>query len=214
MALEIGRQFGRVKVIANVTKMGVDLQQKYKCLCDCGIVRVIDRTSLYRVENSTYCNYCKPKSIKERLLASSIPEPNSGCWIWLGGLSKDSGYGNISINGVSVKAHRVSFEEFVRPIPAGKEVCHSCDFPPCINPEHLFVGSHFENMQDRDRKQRRKAPVGVTNGFSILTDEDVRGIRVMLQRRTETQEEIGRLYGISGATVSLIKKGKRWSHVV
>jgi len=91
--------------------------------------------------------------VRERLERSFVPEPNTGCWLWA--LSSTSlGYGWIKINGRSVAAHRVSYREFVGPIPDGLCVLHRCDTPACINPAHLFLGTVADNNRDAKDKGR------------------------------------------------------------
>ena len=79
-------------------------------------------------------------------------EPNTGCWLWDGRDIK--GYGAVSVANKSKLAHRVSYEYHKGPIPDGMFVLHKCDMPLCINPEHLFLGTHAENMADMKRKGR------------------------------------------------------------
>ena len=84
--------------------------------------------------------------------ANSHPDLNSGCWIW--GLAHfRNGYGAVS-NRSERLAHRLSYRAHFGEIPAGKFVCHKCDTPSCVNPLHLFVGSHSENMKDMAKKGR------------------------------------------------------------
>lgn len=112
----------------------------------------------------------KPTSLKPttRALENYAPIPECGCWLWLGGWF-GSGYGKMSAKCKTWQAHRVFYEHFVGPIPSGLLVCHKCDTPACVNPDHLFLGTAFDNMTDKARKGRgvkvgeRKPPV-------ILTD--------------------------------------------
>jgi hypothetical protein len=95
----------------------------------------------------------KGLSMRERLEVSTVPEPNSGCLLWLGSVS-GSGYGRIRINGVAVSTHRAAWESVNSPIPTGLVVCHKCDVRSCCNPAHLFLGTHKDNAADKVRKGR------------------------------------------------------------
>lgn len=83
-------------------------------------------------------------------------ERGDGCWLWTGALGGRGGYGRFDAD----RAHRVAYELVVGPIPPGLFVCHHCDVPRCVRPDHLFVGTAKDNAQDRDRKGRRRGPVG------------------------------------------------------
>ena len=90
-------------------------------------------------------------SIAERI--DMNVDKSSGCWVWL--LSTiPQGYGHFKVAGKTRRAHRVVWEEFKGPIPERLKVLHTCDNPSCVNPEHLFLGTQADNMQDMKQKGR------------------------------------------------------------
>lgn len=95
------------------------------------------------------------ESIKQYIEENSIPEPNTGCWLW--SLSCPGfGYGRAKRNiGTSRNAHKLSYEGFFDEAPKGICVCHKCDTPACVNPDHLFLGTLQDNNKDRDAKGRQ-----------------------------------------------------------
>ena len=91
-------------------------------------------------------------SLIDRIIENSIPITESGCWIWLKATDKD-GYGLIKVNRIMKRVHRLSYEIFKENIPSGMLICHKCDTPPCLNPEHLFIGTIQDNGQDYSNKK-------------------------------------------------------------
>jgi hypothetical protein len=92
-------------------------------------------------------------SLSERVDRMSIPEPTTGCHLWIGPIN-DGGYGKIKVNGQMCRAHRVSYAANVGTIPDGLMVLHRCDTPACVNPNHLFLGSARDNIVDATKKGR------------------------------------------------------------
>lgn len=93
------------------------------------------------------------ENIKNRLLSKIIIDDETGCWNWLAGKDKN-GYGKIVINKRHLMVHRASYYYFVGPFEQDKLICHKCDNPSCINPDHLFIGTWLSNMQDKVNKGR------------------------------------------------------------
>ena len=115
----------------------------------------------------------------------------------------------LSRNGGIIGAHRYSYELAYGPIPDGLCCCHRCDNPQCINPEHLFLGTRSDNLQDAVRKGRMAH--GETQGNSKLTEVDVRAIR---EDKVSTGSILGEKYGVHPNTIYAIKKGLTWKHVI
>jgi hypothetical protein len=119
------------------------------------------------------------------------------CWLYTGGRD-ESGYGYISLRGRDTGAHRASYIIRRGDVPADLEVCHRCDNPPCFNPDHLFLGTHAENVADMAAKKRGRKP-------RKLTSADVEAIRVSDERGVD----LARRYGISQQYVSDIRRRSR-----
>lgn len=131
------------------------------------------------------------------------------CWEWQGFRDKD-GYGNAHSNGRPWGAHRVAYELLVGPIPDGLWVLHSCDNPPCCNIAHLFLGTHMDNVRDRDAKHRNRPPKGERHGCAKLTANAVADIRKMYATGKWSQRLLGLKYGVNQSHVSAIVRGKYW----
>jgi len=143
---------------------------------------------------------------KERFDAKWTPEPYSGCWLWTGS-TKTGTYGAFSVKNFPRFAHRVSWELHRGDIPEGMFVCHSCDTPACVNPDHLFLGTHRDNMKDMRRKSR--FPHGEQHPNSKLTEDQVIAIR----DDNRSHVTIAGDYGVHQVHISRIKRGVRWERV-
>ena len=129
------------------------------------------------------------------------------CWIWIGG--KANGYGYFWLNGKQCKATRVSWEFHFESIPPEVEVMHKCDNPSCVNPDHLCLGTHQENMTDMKNKGRAGfvRRVGSSSPSSKLTDEQVEEIRQRVVSG-ETHESVAKDYPVGKTTVTAIINGR------
>lgn len=150
---------------------------------------------------------------------SYIPEPNSGCWLWTEVLNTQ-GYPLLQCGGYKGYAHRWSFQHFKNNgNPLGRLcVCHHCDVPICVNPDHLFLGTHKDNMQDCLKKGRhviQKDNVnyarGENNKNSKLTEEDVRSIWALQGKLTH--KVLAEMFGVDKAIIGRIYAGRIWKHV-
>jgi hypothetical protein len=132
-----------------------------------------------------------------------------GCWVWAGGVGRD-GYGKLKVNGKTVRAHRVAYELANGDIPEGMLVCHSCDTPLCVRPDHLFVGRPSDNSRDMVEKGRQAR--GESNGRSKLTGDQVSEIRKRFHIG-ERRSDLAREYEVSWSLVNFIVNGESWKHV-
>lgn len=138
-----------------------------------------------------------------------MPEPNSGCWLWLGAMTS-AGYGHVCIGRKTMPAHRRSWEIRKGQIPCGMHVLHKCDNRMCVNPDHLFIGTNADNIADKVAKGRQKQKViGEISPNAKLNELIVRSIKI----DTRPNTVIGRELGVSNVLISLVKRGKAWRHV-
>lgn len=138
-----------------------------------------------------------------------VRESNEECWIWVGRVDKD-GYGRIGVNYKMLRAHRFSYELYVGKIPPDMLVRHTCDNPPCVNPDHLVLGTSIDNVADRVSRQRTS--MGEKQAFAKLTEAQVTDLRE-LHTRGFSFAELGRMYGVNECTVTRAIKRQTWKHV-
>lgn len=162
--------------------------------------------------------------LADRFERLHIPEPNSGCWIWTGSLSRQ-GYGQIRMAktgpGQLRCASHIALELAGRPLPAGLFACHKCDNPPCVNPDHLFPGTQVDNIQDAKRKGRHSPPPIAKpgcgkqthcfmghplEGSNLLTPPSGRKCRECLRRRKREMRERFSAQGLTSRGTPKLKR--------
>ncbi len=142
----------------------------------------------------------------QRFMDKVIPEPNSGCWLWIGA-SRPRGYAECWAFGRREQAHRAAYREFVGEIPAELVVRHKCDVACCVNPAHLEVGTQADNIADKSIRGRM--PVGELHVGSKLSDAAVRDILTS----DASLSQMAKKYGVVKATISNVRNRRRWRHI-
>lgn len=166
------------------------------------------------------CSYVEPPnrgycSVRCRLLSKVDRTPglgpNGDCWEWTGGGSR--GYGQIRIEQKMRYAHQVSYEIFIGRLPKRSAhhdvcVCHTCDNTRCVNPDHLFIGSQTENVQDMIGKERQAK--GEMKPAAKLTCASVEQIRTSYKSGGVTQTDLASQFGVHPSQISRIINHKAW----
>ena len=171
-----------------------------------------------RVYCCRQCYLAHKKYIPDRdeFFWSRVAKTDS-CWLWTGAKAP-LGYGQLPLRFRPLyTAHRLSWEINIGPIPRGMFVCHNCpggDNPSCVNPAHLFLGTHAENMKDMAQKGRAKSGgvYGEGSGRAKLTEQQV----LEILGRCGTGESHGRIaqdYGVTRSSITLINTRKNWKHL-
>lgn len=148
--------------------------------------------------------------IKERVLSRVNKTKN--CWLWMGCVN-NFGYGLLRFEKKCYRVHRLSYLIYKGEIPQGMLVCHTCDNPPCVNPEHLFLGTHKDNARDRSFKGRNNFPLGERHGLSKLTKEKILEIRKLYGHGDINQKELAKMFSVDQTNISYIVNRKTWKHI-
>lgn len=153
-------------------------------------------------------------NLTERFLHHIVVD-DKGCWIW-NSEQTTNGYGRITIyenkKRKRIRAHRLSYELFKGKITDDMVVCHSCDVKLCVNPEHLWLGTHQDNMEDAYRKGIIKR--GSEANKAKLTEDNVRKIKELYASNNYTYKQLGEMYNVNFNTIRFIIIGRTWRHVM
>ncbi len=185
---------------------GTEIAPSASCECPAAWPRrVCAECDWNPTQHRTTCrSYAGPPPI-ERIKAKTTYEPG-GCWIFTGA-TKSDGYGTIRDKDKTVTVHRVSWLAHNGPIPINRQVLHRCDRPACWNPDHLFLGTHQDNM--RDRQQKRRMPYGERGPSAKLTYEKVATIRTLLSSG-RSANSLAKEYGVAAQTIDAIRDRRTW----
>lgn len=127
----------------------------------------------------------RPRPLEDRFLLKV--RKTDDCWFWIGARASFDGYGSIRFQGKNMSAHRASYMLYKGPIPPGMYVCHTCDTPPCVRPEHLFLGTHTDNMRDKMAKGRHRVGFLPAEVWSEIRREQ--WAKILPERRKEIIEQ-------------------------
>ena len=160
----------------------------------------------------------KPRPLTVRLWSRvDISAGPEGCWLWQGSVN-DRGYGQIraepvgnAIRGIKTTTHRAAWTLTHGHIPEGMGVCHRCDNPRCVNPSHLWLGTHAENLGDM--KSKGRAARGDRSGTARLNSKQVRVIRKLLQVGFCSRSELAVLTNVSCSSINNINNKTTWGHL-
>ena len=174
------------------------------------------RLNKTRLSQPIYCSVaCEKTSKRSRALkrrtthfwTKTNPVSSHECWEWIG-FKDGNGYGRYG----RILAHRIAYELTLGEIPRGMAVCHKCDNPGCVNPDHLWIGTQADNVRDMLAKGRdRRGPPrrGETSNKAKLTSNQVREIL----QSTETLRTLADRYGVSGTAIHYIRHKRNWRHL-
>jgi hypothetical protein len=148
---------------------------------------------------------------KERFLKKVNKNTDSGCWLWLGS-KRNGGYGHFYDGNKLVATHRFSYELYKGKIENNLLVCHKCDVRNCVNPDHLFLGTHKDNAIDMVNKNRQNNAdtSGINNGMVKINEKDVINIRNEYKLGNISAEKLGKKYGISESQTLRIIHKQSW----
>lgn len=166
-------------------------------------------------QRARFCSRACARIGREKTIADRFwpkVDQTGKCWVWTGHRNW-GGYGRVSIGTGANRslyryAHRVSYELAYGPVPEGQSVLHRCDNPPCVRPEHLFLGTQRDNNDDRDTKNRVQH--GSSHVNAKLTEADARRARTLYATGAISQRALADVFGVSHRTISDLLRGLTW----
>lgn len=214
-----GQKINRWTVMHHAEVEKKSTAKHWMCVCDCGTKKVVSGTAL-RAGVSKSCGCLKSEVMALRMKEMRLNESGTledrffsrfkklenGCWQWQAHADKD-GYGVLPGDKRNVRAHRFSYEHHFGPIPEGMSVCHKCDNPGCVNPDHLFIGSAKDNAQDALSKRRHY--IGAKNGRSKITEDQAR----FIISSNMNDPSLAAMFGVHRSTINKIKRSSTWRHL-
>lgn len=146
------------------------------------------------------------RPVFDRIFARVEPDSNGGCWLW-GGAQKN-GYGHIIMpGGKTTSTHRAMYQAVRGEIPEGLCVCHRCDVRACVNPDHLWLGTHADNAADKEAKGPK--PKVERNCKAKMSEADVVELRA-LRSEGVSLKDIAKRFGVTSATAGKAARGDTW----
>ena len=149
------------------------------------------------------------RTIADRLWEKVKKQEGDGCWEWFGAADQH-GYGSMTIEHRRKKAHRVSYELVHGPIPEGLHLCHKCDNPKCVRPDHLFPGTAKVNLQDAAAKGLL---AGEIQGVAKLSNDQAKAIYQSFIESSGNPRSVAERHGVSRSCIIDLLKGRRWSFI-
>jgi hypothetical protein len=162
-------------------------------------------------------NRSRVESKKNYIEKRTNKKTEDECWPWSGSIGSD-GYGKAKRLGKTLRAHRLVYSYYKGEIPANHFVCHSCDNPLCVNPRHLWTGTHKENELDKTNKGRRSPSPSISHPNTLSRGENHHKAKLknndvdhILQSKEPTKILVQK-YNVSRTTIQRIRKGLSWGH--
>jgi hypothetical protein len=201
-----GRRYNRIVVKEKIKN------RMWACVCDCGETLFVSTNQLGRIVHCQKRNRLNDKEYHEITIKRFLHKVDNknACWTWKGNVSKH-GYGVSSYRSKSTLAHRLSWILFRGNLPKDLDVCHHCDNPKCVNPEHLFLGTAKDNVMDCFNK-KRKSHKGENHPRAKIKEQDVKEI-FQLRKNGWTHQKLADRFKLTQSAVSNILHRRLWKHI-